>query len=541
MNVALADDKASRITPAAAATELINRKKARETFHDFVRQSWPVIEGGREFVDGWHIGALAEHLQAVMDGEIQNLVVNVPPRSMKSTIVSVQLPAWVWITRPNFQWLFTAYAQGLSLRDSLKCRRLIESGWYQVRWGDKYQLTSDQNTKLRFENDATGYRIASSVDGVVTGEGGDVIVADDPNSANAVSDTMLDTTNTWWDHVMGSRLNDIKTGHRIVIQQRLHERDLTGHILSKTDDSWVHLMLPMEFEKARACITVPLMSTGGKPWKDPRTEEGELMWPDRWGDGEVKKLKSDLASEYAVAGQLQQRPAPADGGIIKKSWFQWWKHPVAPKCNFIVQSWDTALGVKDKNAYTAATTWGVFDDGQGVPNIILLNAWRVRWEYPDIRRIAQRMAVDYLDDDLNHPIRPPKEGKKPNRRCDMILIEAKMNGFSLIQDLSRAGIIPTKFNPDKHGDKIQRVRIITHIIEAGRVWVPTMPPSFTQLRPYADLLVNQCAVFPNAESRDLVDTMTQALIRLSQSGWVYNPADAPPSPPPNMELRQAFY
>ena len=527
-----------KVDPQQAAKELVRREQARLSLYEFAKQAWPVLEGGRQFVDGWHLKAIAEHLQAVIEGQIRNLIINVPPRSMKSLLTSVCLPAWTWIDHPELQWVFTSYAHSLSLRDSLRTRRLVESRWYQVRWGDRFAILDDQNTKLRFDNDKAGYRIASSVDGTNTGEGGDITVADDPNSVRDSSDTVLQSTIDWWDQVMPLRLNDQKTGHRIIVQQRAHEKDLTGHVLSKHDSEWVHLMLPLEYEPARACVTVALPSTSGKPWRDPRTKAGESLWGGRWGEKEIKRMKSALGSEYAVAGQLQQRPAPEAGGIIKKAWFQWWKKPEPPKLIFCVQSWDTALGTKKKDSYTACTTWGVFRDDQNVPNIIGLSALRTKLEYPDLRKLAKRMAVDFRDDDLKHPLKiDEKEQRLRTHRPDMILVERKGSGFALIQDLSRADIVPVPFNPDKYGDKTERVKVVSHIIEAGRVWLPATPPEYLTLRPFAQFIVEQAIAFPNAESRDLVDTMTQVLLRLSISGWVWNPADAPP--PDEEEVQDA--
>ena len=508
---------------------------ARTSLHEFARQSWPLVEGGRQFVDNWHIGAICEHLEATIDGEIQNLIIGQPPRCMKSTLLAVMFPAWAWIEHPELQFLYTSYAQNLSMRDSVKCRRLMESAWFQNRWGNRFAPVGDSNTKLRFDNDKTGYRISTSVDGMNTGEGGDFLCADDPNSAKDLSDTILTSTNNWWDQVMTTRLNDQKTGRKIVQQQRLHENDLTGHILGKGDSSYVHLMLPMEFETARRCVTVVLPSTKGAPWRDPRTKEGELLWPARFGDKEVKKIKHGLGSEYAIAGQLQMRPAPAEGGIIKKTWFPWWKQDVPPKIEYVIESWDTAMEVKDTSSYSACTVWGLWRDEHMIPNIILLNMWRGKEEYPELRRKIKDMAEDYrMSDGVK---RKDAQGCRP----DVILMEGKANAISLIQDLSRAGVIVTRFDPTKFGDKMQRVRVVTHILEAKRVWLPAMPPLYTSLRPYADICLENFALFPNAQTRDLVDTMTQALLRLNITGWVWLPGDPDPQPASDPGLREAFY
>ena len=238
---------------------------------DYIRQAWHVVEPATEFVPNWHIDAIADHLEAVTRGEILRLLINIAPRSIKSLSVSVFWPTQVWTFNPAFRWLFGSYAQGLSTRDSVKSRRIIDSPWYQERWGGKFQLTTDQNQKMRYENDRTGYRISTSVDGSATGEGGDAVVCDDPhNIREAHSEKSREAVIDWWDQVMSTRLNDPKTGRRVIIMQRVHENDLSGHVLK--DKGYVHLCLPTEFDPKRRCST----STG---WSDPRTQPGGLTEP----------------------------------------------------------------------------------------------------------------------------------------------------------------------------------------------------------------------------------------------------------------------
>jgi len=267
------------------------------------------VEPSTPFVPGWHIDAIVEHLEAVTRGQIRNLLINVPPRHMKSLLVSVFWPAWEWTRWPERRWLYSSYGAQLSIRDSVQCRRLIESPWYQARWGDRFALTSDQNTKGRFDNDRSGYRLSTSVGGAVTGEGGDRIVCDDPNNVNEVeSDSVRKATNDWFDVVMSTRVNDPKTAGKVVVMQRCHQQDLSGHLLEQGD--WEHLCLPAEYE-GPPCVT----SIG---WGDPRLEHGELLWPERFGAQEIESLKRSLGS-YAAAGQLQQRPSPAGGGLLKNA------------------------------------------------------------------------------------------------------------------------------------------------------------------------------------------------------------------------------
>src|SRR5262249_25910100 len=209
----------------------VKTEKARRSFREFVRQAWPILEPSVEFVDGLHIGAICAHLQAVTEGQIAHLIINVPPGHAKSLLTCVFWPAWVWIDQPQSRWLLSSYREPLAIRDSLKCRRLIESDWYQQRWGSRFQLRDDQNQKQRFENDRTGYRIVVPMS-AGTGERGDYVVVDDPHSVEqAASDTERTTAVEWWNGCMCTRLNNPSKGHKIVIQQRLHEADLTGDLL----------------------------------------------------------------------------------------------------------------------------------------------------------------------------------------------------------------------------------------------------------------------------------------------------------------------
>lgn len=504
-----------------------NILKAEVSLHEFIKQAWSVIEGDKEFVDGWHIQAICEHLEAVANRQIKNLIINIPPRCMKSTIVSIAFPAWRWLHNPNEQFLYASYALSLSIRDSVKCRRLISSPWYQQRWGSNFQLVGDQNTKGRFDNSKKGYRIASSVGSAVTGEGGSMLITDDPsNSLDGDSEVQRENKIDWWNQVWSTRLNDKKNDCRIVIQQRIHERDITGYILDHDDlNEWIKLILPMEFEEKRKSHTIILPTTEGEIWEDPRVKEGQLLWPERINEDELKSLKQALGSSYAIAGQLQQRPSPEAGGIIKKDWFQWWKDITPPDIQFVLQSWDTAFSSGKKSAYSACTTWGVFYDHNYIENVILLSMWRGRVEYTELREIAKRLYFDYRDTGKE---RNPKFKGRP---IDMCLIEAKASGDPLIRDLALAGISAAPFNPTGYGDKMKRVHFITPLIEGERVWLPARGPSYDTLLPFADDFLEAVACFPNLESNDLVDTMSQALTKLKTGMFLLNPRDERPVQP----------
>ena len=228
-------------------------------------------------------------MEAVTCGDIKRLLINLPPRHMKSLMVSVLWPAWTWgpCNRPDARFVFASYALSLSMRDSVKCRRVLASRWYRNAWGDRFALTGDQNTKTRFENDKRGYRMATSVDGALTGEGGDVIVVDDPHDVREVeSDTVRESTLTSWDEAMSTRLNDPRTGAYVVIMQRMHERDLTGHILSRGHD-WTHLCLPARYEPDHPHVWAKDVRRA----PDARRAQGVLLWPS--GSASVRSRSSN--------------------------------------------------------------------------------------------------------------------------------------------------------------------------------------------------------------------------------------------------------
>ncbi len=456
----------------------------RRSLKEFTKRSWPTIEPGRDFFDNWHIDAISEHLQAVVEGRIKRLIINIPPRHMKSISVAVALPAWTWTIQPEKRFLFASYASSLSIRDSVKCRRLIDSPWYQAHFGGTFQLTGDQNQKQRFENDKTGMRIATSVDGALTGEGGDIIVIDDPhNVREAESSAVREGVLEWWDQAMQSRLNDPKTGAFIIIMQRVHEKDLTGHILAnELGHEWDHLCLPARYE-----IGHPTHTRSSLGFTDPRTEEGELLWPARVDNSTLENLERSLGS-YASAGQLQQRPMPKGGGILRSEWWEPWDKPELPEIEYVIQSWDTAFSTKEKTSYSARTTWGVFKS-RGQMNAIVLDMWYDRVTYPELRRIAQEAYNDY--------------------EPDAVLIEKKASGQSLIQDLRVAGVPVIEYMPDR--DKEARAHASSALLEDGRIYYPSD-------KKWAKNLIDICAAFPATENDDIVDTCTQAWLRL-RKGW----------------------
>lgn len=455
------------------------------TLPAFIEQAWHVVEPAIDYVPGWHLDAIAEHLEAVTRGDIRNLIINIPPRHMKSLSVCVFWPCWVWTERPSLRWLFASYSDRLATRDSLKCRRLIQSPWYQARWGSVYRLTGDQNEKTRFENDKTGYRLATGVGGQATGEGGDVLVVDDPIKArDADSDAVRTSANIWWDETMSTRGNDPKTAAKVIIMQRLHEDDLTGHVLARAEggEHYEHLCLPAEYE--------PRAYASGIGWSDPRTDDGELLWPARFGATELSNLKATLGS-YAASGQLQQRPTPRGGGMIKRAWWRFYTTP-PERFDQVVDSWDMTFKDSKQADFVSGQKWGRVG-----ADAYLLARLHDRMDFPATQQAVKNLA-------LRAPIAPAK------------LVEDKANGSAIIASLRStvAGLIAV----EPQGGKQARAAAVSPFIEAGNVYLPD--PS---IAPWVEAFISECAAFPLGAYDDDVDSMSQALARL----LLRPPEDAP--------------
>ena len=280
--------------------EMLDKEIAERSLVEFTRELWRFMDAV-PFRNNWHIEAIAEHLEAVTRGEIKRLLINIPPRHCKSSLVSVMWPAWTWIqpttsplSGPQVQFMYSSYAQSLSTRDSVKCRRVIESALYQERWSERFKMTTDVNTKTRFENDKHGYRIATSVDGALTGEGGSCLVVDDiHNVREAESTTVRESAITWWAESMSTRLNDAKTGAYVVIMQRVHHRDLSGYILDQGGDDWVHLCLPAKYESDHPHVSP----------HDKRAKDGELLWPGHFPQATIDEIERSLGSHACTPSE----------------------------------------------------------------------------------------------------------------------------------------------------------------------------------------------------------------------------------------------
>jgi predicted phage terminase large subunit-like protein len=324
----------SALEADAAELLAIEAELARRRLRTFVEVAWPLVEPERPFVPNWHIDALCDVLEAVTRGDLKRVIVNISPGSMKSLLVSVLWPAWEWASNPSLRYLTASYSAPLTIRDNLRLRAIVASPWFRQHYG--VRLVGDQNDKVRFNTTASGWRIASSVGGVGTGEHPDRIIIDDPiTAAQAKSDAERTSANEWFDRTISSRgvTRDVRI---VVVMQRLHEEDLSGHLLKKGGWEWV--CWPMRYEVERPDPRNPKVMLPPDP-RDPRTEAGALFWPALFPEAVVRQLEYDLGP-YGAAGQLQQRPSPEGGGLFQRGWF-----PVVdavPAGAQRLRGWDTA-------------------------------------------------------------------------------------------------------------------------------------------------------------------------------------------------------
>jgi predicted phage terminase large subunit-like protein len=454
-----------------ADLDAAERELCRRSLAAFARRAWKVLEPAAELKWGWALDAICLHLEAVTDGRIKRLLMNVPPGSMKSLLTGVIWTAWEWGPRdlPEMRFVGTAHEETLAIRDSRRCRDLIKSEWFQKLW--PLALASDLDGKREFGNVKKGIRQARAFTSM-TGVRGDRIILDDPISAdNANSDAKLEAARLAFTETLPTRVNNSDSAI-IVIMQRLNEKDVSGVILDM-GLPYVHLCIPMRFDPKNRCAT----EIG---WSDPRTVEGELMFPERFSEEDVTALEKTLGS-YGAAGQLQQKPSPRGGGIIKTEWFKYYTAP--PRIEWANVYVDTAQKTGEENDYSVLELWGRTLDGQGV----LLDLLRGKWESPELLVHARAFWIKHRD------------GKHKPRS---MRVEDKVSGTGLIQTLRREGIPVIAIQRNK--DKISRGHDSAPFIESGNVLLPI---DATWL---SDFLA-EAESFPNGAHDDQLDPMFDAI------------------------------
>lgn len=453
----------------------IDAEECRRGFYFFVKSAWHVVQPDITFVDGWHIQAICDYLQALAEGRIPSnkLLINVPPRHMKSLLCNVFFPAWVWTREPSKQFLMFSYSITLTIRDSMACRRLIGSRWYQERFHVEVDPRND--TKEQFDLLAGGHRYVFGTGSAISGQSGDYLVIDDPLDARASnSQAERDAVNLVYDTSISMRGNDPKTVRTVLIMQRLHEEDLTGHILSKSNE-WEQLILPAEYDGERFHSSIGFV--------DPRDETGELLWPERFGPTELDEIKVNL-SAMGVAGQLQQRPAPLLGAIFKREWAETRYSSLPAVARYF--SWDTAASMEDTAAYTCGIVGELTPDYR----LFIREVWRDRIEFPQLQYQIEAQAKKF--------------GVKIPRA---VIIENKSSGIQAIQSLKQTSkeIGPLLVAWSPKGDKVARAYEGAKWMEKGMIILPQPSDSVPWLASFEDEVFN----FPNTKYKDQVDALSQ--------------------------------
>lgn len=474
----------------ALTEDRCQQELAKRHLKHFVQYMWDVLEPTTELHWGWALDAVCDHLEAVTDGLIKRLVINVPPRTLKSTIASVMWQAWEWLRDPSIRYLTASYDMKLAGRDALKTRRLIQSEKYQALISDEegvpaWKLSGDQNVKTRYENDKTGHRIIASPSAGGLGEGGSRVTVDDAhNTRKALSEENRLMTIDWWDQTMFTRRNDLQKDARVVIGQRLHQEDLPGNCIKQGYDL---LCLPLEFDANH-----PYPSNTALNFVDPRTKQGEILLPSRFPPEVVAELKLTLGP-YGYPAQMLQRPAPPEGGILKTAWFS--EYTIAPsifEMDKVITSWDLSFKGEDKTkraelravtkrSYVVGQVWG-FKDADSW----LFDQARGQW---DIRETIQQFLALLK--------RWPKATGH--------LVEDKANGPA-VETLLHS-VVPGILLVNPQGSKIQRAFAVAPHIAAGNVHLPTKEHS-----PWVVDFLDEVANFPFGSNDDQVDAMTQGLV-----------------------------
>jgi predicted phage terminase large subunit-like protein len=456
---------------------LADYEMAEGQFSHFVQGAWDVLEPQTKLLWNWHHDLICEYLTAAERGEIRRLIINIAPRSTKSLLATVSFPDWIWTKTPSARFLFGSYAETLATKHSLLRRNLIESDWYQGGWGHKFKLAGDLNKKTEFANNKTGQMKSTGIKGSITGEGGDYIIIDDPhNPKGAESDADREATLQNFDLAWSNRLNNKKTGRIILIMQRLHHQDLTGHLIAKNLGYEV-VKIPTVCER-KTIVTFPISG------KEIVREAGSFMHAERDGYEEIEQAKKDLGS-YGFAGQHQQDPSPRSGGIIKRAWIKYYKElPDGLEEKIIVAD----LTYKDAKTsdFTVVEVWG-----RKGSSLYLIDQIRDRMGFPEQIQAIKTMSA-------RHPDAIAK------------VIEEAANGAAVIQTLQGEimGIVP--FKPQTGKDA--RLAAVSPIYEAGNVYYPD-----PTIAPWVGTNVEEVVSFPNAAHDDTVDCASLAIMRLRET------------------------
>jgi predicted phage terminase large subunit-like protein len=474
------DAKREFLKYAAKLSEKRKGSQVHGDFLSFVKHVWP------EFVEGSHHKIIAEKFNKIAEGKIKRLIINMPPRHTKSEFASNLLPAWMVGRKPNLKIIQTTHTTELAIRFGRKAKTLIDSPEYQQVF--KTRLREDSQAAGKWETEQGGEYYAAGVGSAITGRGADLLIIDDPHSEqDALNAAALEKAYEWY--TSGPRQRLQPGGSIILVMTRWSTKDLTGALLRSQkevkSDQW-------------EVIEFPAIMPSGDP-----------VWPEFWKLEELEGVKASLSVPKWNA-QWMQNPTSEEGSIIKREWWKVWDGDDVPPLKHVIQSYDTAFLKKETADYSAITTWGVFYPNQDSgPNLILLDALKERYEFPELRRVALEQYQYW----------------KP----ETVVIESKASGLPLTYELRKMGIPVINFSPNKGQDKHARVNAVAPLFESGVVWAPEQK--------FAEEVIEECAAFPYGDHDDLVDSMTQALMRFRQGGFIEHPEDYKDEDMPHKEYK----
>ena len=445
------------------------RPNITENFLSFVKYVWP------EFIEGSHHKIINKKFNDLAKGKIKRLIINMPPRHTKSEFASYLLPAWMIGKNPKLKIIQATHTADLAIDFGRKTKNLVDQDNYKELFPTRLQ--EDSQAAGKWKTDKGGEYFAAGVGGAITGRGADLLIIDDPHKEQDIraDGKAFEKAMNWY--TSGPRQRLQPGGAIVIVMTRWSTKDVTGQLLKaqseEGSDQW-------------DVVELPALLPDGKP-----------VWPEFWTSEELLKTKASIPVSNWNA-QYMQSPTGEEGALLKRDWWQDWTKKSPPPLDYIIQSYDTAFTKGTKSDYSAITTWGVFETEEDGQNIILLDAFKDRYEFPELRRVAYEQYLEW----------------KP----DMVIIEAKASGLPLTHELRAMDIPVINFTPSRGNDKHVRVNSVAPLFESGKIWAP-MHEHFAQE------VVEECAAFPFGEHDDYVDSTTQAIMRIRQGGMVRHPED----------------